>query len=128
MADGGRLVIATVGAVQRVGRPVTFPTGGLRRSLYALRLRIENVSAGPATVGDVEVLVVGTESAAVPAELLVELNRLGAGERAEGWLVFELPGEELPERVELTAANAVPRALRIELSRGIEHRHVYPNA
>ena len=123
--DGGQLAIARTGAVQRVSRPATFATGDPRGALYALRLRIENIGYRPASFEGAQLSVVSAGGAAATAELLLELERLAPGERADGWLVFELPGGALPERVELYGPDGGQRVWQVGVTDAIEDRHVY---
>jgi hypothetical protein len=123
--DGGRLAIGRIGALQRVSRPATYATGDPRGVLYALQLRIVNVGGCPASFEGAQLRVVSTEAASANAELLLELERLDARERVDGWLVFELPGGELPCRLELRGPGPSGDMWEVDITDPVEDRHVY---
>jgi hypothetical protein len=122
---GGPLAIGRIGALQRVSRPATYATGDPRGVLYALRLRIVNVGSRPASFADVQLQVVSIEGAVANAELLLELECLDPGDRLDGWLVFELPGGELPCRVDLRGPGPSGHMWQVDITDPIEDRHVY---
>jgi hypothetical protein len=92
--------------------------------LYALRLRIVNLGGRPASFEGVQLQVVSTGAVAA-AELLLELERVNPGERVDGWLVFELSAGELPDRVDLRDPGRSEQVWRVNITDGIEDRHVY---
>jgi hypothetical protein len=123
--DGDRLAIDRIGALQRVPRPATFPTGDLRGILYALRLRIENAGGRAASFEGVRLQVVSAAAAVASAELLVELERLEPGERVDGWLVFELSDGAQPLRVEECGPGRSGSVWQVDITDPIEDRDVY---
>jgi hypothetical protein len=119
------LAVGRIGALQRVSRPATFASGDPRGALYALRLRIENVGERPASFEGAQLRVVSAGVVAAAAELLLELEHLGPGERSDGWLVFELSDGELPEGVELDDDGDARRVWQADVTELIEDRQVY---